>query len=548
MSLGTYLEHGNDNSNTTNNAGGPAYKLDKWAVLRRFLVLGTEGGTYYAGEHEHTKQGLETVKACLAEDGERFVMKVVEVSTAGLAPKNDQAIYALALAAKTGDEKTRELAFENVSAVCRTGTHLFQFVAALKSLGGAGGRGAKRAISKWYLFRKPESLAYQLIKYRSRRASEGDKTPWTHRDVLRIARPTPPADEAKKVLLNYAVKGWPDIGAEPHPMKGPDLVWAFEKAQRSKDEKEVARLVADYRLPWEAVPSELLNSQHVWMALLPHLGLEAVTRNLGRLTANCVIAPNSDGERLVVSRFSKESVLESRLHPLKVAIAGKTYAQGHGMRGELQWAPSQAVNRVLNQAYFDAFGNVERTGKRFVFGIDISGSMGSLVSNTFLTCSEAAAILALVTAKVEPFAFLGGFDTDFLDLSRPLTAASWAGIRSSKGSIHADMPFVEAAARINNINAGGTDCAVPMAWAEKNKVPADVFVVLTDNETNRGRENPSVALRRYRSRMGINAKLVVVGMTATNFTIADPNDRGMLDVAGFSTEVPQVLSTFVSQE
>jgi 60 kDa SS-A/Ro ribonucleoprotein len=44
--------------------------------------------------------------------------------------------------------------------------------------------------------------------------------------------------------------------------------------------------------------------------------------------------------------------------------------------------------------------------------------------------------------------------------------------------------------------------------------------------------------------MGRRAKLVVVGMTATSFTIADPSDAGMLDVVGFDTAAPQVMADF----
>ena len=53
------------------------------------------------------------------------------------------------------------------------------------------------------------------------------------------------------------------------------------------------------------------------------------------------------------------------------------------------------------------------------------------------------------------------------------------------------------------------------------------------------------ALRAYRERMGIPAKLVVVGMTSNGFSIADPDDAGMLDVVGFDTATPQVISEFV---
>jgi hypothetical protein len=33
-------------------------------------------------------------------------------------------------------------------------------------------------------------------------------------------------------------------------------------------------------------------------------------------------------------------------------------------------------------------------------------------------------------------------------------------------------------------------------------------------------------------------------MTSNGFTLADPNDRGMLDVVGFDTSVPAVVADF----
>ena len=96
------------------------------------------------------------------------------------------------------------------------------------------------------------------------------------------------------------------------------------------------------------------------------------------------------------------------------------------------------------------------------------------------------------------------------------------------------------------IPVGGTDCALPMKWALKNKVEADVFVVYTDSETWAGTPHPAQALKKYRDKMGIPAKMIVVGMTSNEFTIADPDDAGMLDVVGFDTAVPQVMSDFVA--
>lgn len=38
---------------------------------------------------------------------------------------------------------------------------------------------------------------------------------------------------------------------------------------------------------------------------------------------------------------------------------------------------------------------------------------------------------------------------------------------------------------------------------------------------------------------------MVVGMTSTEFTIADPADGGSLDVVGFDAAAPTVISDFV---
>ena len=97
---------------------------------------------------------------------------------------------------------------------------------------------------------------------------------------------------------------------------------------------------------------------------------------------------------------------------------------------------------------------------------------------------------------------------------------------------------------LSRVNAGGTDCALPMMYAMKHKIDVDTFVIWTDNETWAGATHPVQAPRAYREARGIAAKLVVVGMTATEFTIADPTDAGMLDVTGFDAAVPNVIADF----
>jgi len=99
--------------------------------------------------------------------------------------------------------------------------------------------------------------------------------------------------------------------------------------------------------------------------------------------------------------------------------------------------------------------------------------------------------------------------------------------------------------KTSNLPFGGTDCALPMLYALKAGMQIDAFTIYTDSETWAGDIHPSKALQEYRQKTGIPAKLVVVGMTSNGFSIADPNDGGMMDVVGFDPATPQAIGEFV---
>jgi hypothetical protein len=94
------------------------------------------------------------------------------------------------------------------------------------------------------------------------------------------------------------------------------------------------------------------------------------------------------------------------------------------------------------------------------------------------------------------------------------------------------------------LNQSGRNQSATSQGAAANKVKVDTFVVYTDNETWAGSTHPHQALRAYRDWSGIDARLVVAGLTATDFTIADPADPGMLDIAGFDAALPALLTDF----
>lgn len=107
------------------------------------------------------------------------------------------------------------------------------------------------------------------------------------------------------------------------------------------------------------------------------------------------------------------------------------------------------------------------------------------------------------------------------------------------------MRLADLIKRIEAIPMGGTDCALPMGWSRMRGINVAGFITYTDSETWAGTIHPPQALRNYRNEFVAETKTVVVGMTSNGLTLADPNDRGMLDVVGFDTTAPAVITDFM---
>jgi 60 kDa SS-A/Ro ribonucleoprotein len=211
----------------------------------------------------------------------------------------------------------------------------------------------------------------------------------------------------------------------------------------------------------------------------------------------------------------------------------RTYGSGHGFRGSGTWTPVPKVMDALDTAFELAFGAVQSANKRTMLALDVSGSMGwgNIAGLPNINPREGAAAMSMVTARTEPEYMFTAFSHEFIELN-----------------IHAKMSINDVIKVTSGLNFGGTDCALPMIYASENKLKIDTFIVYTDSETWAGQVHPVQALREYRQQTGIPAKLIVVGMVANNFTIADPNDGGMLDVVGFDTAAPNLMNGFARGE
>ncbi len=499
-----------------NSAGGYVFSVDMWTRLDRLLILGSDSGSYYATPRKLTKENAACVLECAKADPDRTLKAILNVSINGLAAKTEPAVFALALLGTQFPQAYREL-----SKVCRIGTDLFAFVEISKSLRGMG-HSIQKALQRWYLNKPERELAYQLAKYQQRNG-------WSHRDVLRLCRPTPNT-EAQKLAF-----GW-STGKVDHKtltltstmdQEGDPLIpiRAMESAHHGGN---VVDLIRHCGLVRECIPTEALNKQEVWDALLEKMPMRAMIRNLGKMSQIGTVKPLSAGERLVCERLFDPSLLtKSRLHPFHILIALRTYQNGRGLRGSLTWTPSQAVCSALDTAFYSSFKNVLPTGKRILVAVDVSGSMNSPTALGLSSC-EIAMAMSMTFLRTEPAVLVMGFADTF----RPLHVTSATSLTDAvqKGVMH---------------NFGATNCSLPMLWALQENLDVDAFVVITDSETYAGQIHPIQALVQYRSKKQIPAKLVVMATVANKFSIADPNDAGMLDVVGADANCPKVVADFI---
>ncbi len=502
-------------SNQVPNAGGGfSWKIDKWELLNRFLILGSEKGTYYIKERALTVANAENVIECIKEDGMRVLKTCVEISHEGRAPKNDPAIFVLALICTFGDQTAKQAAYRSISLVCRIGTHLFTFMQNIKDLR-KWSRGLRNGVASWYLEKTPAALEYQLLKYKQRNG-------WSHRDVLRLCH-AKNSDIFKKGLLTYAVTG---------DFESIDVSQRMGHLKRIREGQTLlpADIIA-YGLSREMLPTESLNDIMVWKELLKDMPMHAMLRNLAKMTAVGLLKNNlDDSVDFICTKLRNELLIQrSRLHPIAILNAMKIYASGRGDKGKLTWSPVGAIVNALDDAFRLAFKNVEPTNKRIVIGLDVSGSMhGNHIAGTGLDAATAAFALSLITAQTEPRHEVVLFSTNLI-----------------KMEIKPDASLSQMMEALRNIPFGGTDCSLPILHAMQNKLEVDAFIIYTDNETNSNSMHPSMALELYRKQSGIDAKLIVVGMCANDVSIANPLDKGMLDIVGFSTDVPAVIREFI---
>ena len=400
------------------------------------------------------------MKRCITaseESGINAVTEIARISKSRRAAKPGPALFALAKAASYGSEKVRKTAFDFLNDVALTGGHLQMFIDYICTMRGWG-RGLRKAVGNWYAQRPIKDAIYQAVKYRSRYN-------WTHRDLLRKAHPkaTGPLQE---------LFAW--ITQEQRPSNDPNvnLINAYEMA-KTADMKKLVGLIAQFRMSWEMVPTEMLDKKEVWQTLAVDMPIMALVRNLATLTRKGVIAPMEVG--WVCEALAKIGAENGpKLHPIAVLSALLTYRAGKGVKGQNTWTPVPQVVAALDAAFGHSFNHAPQTNQRLYLGIDVSGSMarGEVAGVPGLSPRMAAAAMAMAIARREPNYYMAGFTSN---TQSPWDRGSYV---MSPLDITASDSISDAMQKTQRLPFGRTDCALPMLHAMEMKMNVDCFAVL----------------------------------------------------------------------
>uniref|UniRef100_A0A8R1DP58 TROVE domain-containing protein n=2 Tax=Caenorhabditis japonica TaxID=281687 RepID=A0A8R1DP58_CAEJA len=222
-----------------NAAGGYVFPVSDETQVRRFLIIGSEKGSYYQTAEKMTMDNAQNIVKIIEKgNGHMVLRELALINSENRNPKMSSMLFTLAICARISSHDVmkksecplvdsysqylRELhaaALSLIPDVCRIPTHLFEFIdycqtianstrAGSKSSTGWG-RSMRKAISLWYKNKTSEKLAMFLTKYPQR---EG----WSHRDLFRLAHPSLFNDSRfahqenrleREQLFRFAVKG-----------------------------------------------------------------------------------------------------------------------------------------------------------------------------------------------------------------------------------------------------------------------------------------------------------------------------------------------------
>ena len=498
-----------------NHEGAYSFKVDDLMRLRRWLLLGSEGGSFYQTEEELTLENVQTLEKFI-EENSKEVLKVVEEHVDNrwyIRPY--YCMFAAVLLTSDRNREVKNDAYRILNKLATTPFNLFRLLNYFKQTRGFG-HSVRKFVQGWYLSKDKHTLYYQTLKYRSR---DG----WTHRDALLQGHVKPFTDWQQELFhfLAELAKGKAKLtDVPPNDNFAIGLKKLYELPENfwtGRSFSEVIDIVTKYRLTWDVIPTEYLNSKELWRELYKNnlVPAQATLRQLPRLAA---LGVPSDLYIPVLEENADKFSFYEVLRAYGVYRTGKSRNISFTPIGKVE----HSLKRILSSK-FDNDSEVKlNVESGIVIGVDVSASMTWHHGDIGLTPANLAQIFGSYLARVLPKAKYVEFDTDIRRTSPHKTFDDALNARA---------------------NGGGTDTSLPFRYAASNGY-YDAVVILTDSETWAGQEHAIEIIDRDLIPRNERFKAVNVPFESNPYSTL-PNDPRFLEVVGPVPELDKIILEFL---
>lgn len=498
--------------NTVNEAGGQAYSLSDKAALAQFAVTGCFNNTYYVNADDQLKQVEQLASKCDSQ----FIAKLAVYARQNGKMKDMPAYLLAVLAARQENGLLRKV----FPRVCNNSKMLFNFTQIIRS--GAVGRrsfgtAVKRLIQEWITSKNDKGLFLSSV---------GHSDP-SLADVIKMVHPRP-VNPTQQNMFSYL------LGREYNKSLLPEDVQVFEALKRGE-----TNTVPD--LPFQVLTNCNM-SEAQWKSVARNMPWNTLRMNLGQLNRKGIFTDNKLVNELANKLEDPNEVRRNNVFPYQLLT---TYNNTTDV--------PQRLSNALQAAMEVAVENVPNLPGQTMVAIDVSGSMGSPVTgsrgsvSTATRCVDVAALIACALLRKNKETIVLAFDCAGMGYYRRQTSTH-DGIYVP--NINPFDGVMTNASKLAQYGGGGTDCSLPFAWLNKQRVKVDNIILVSDNESWAGYGGRGGACAEWCKYSGShkNAKLVNIDIQAYATTQVPDMDSKVMNIGGFSDAVFTVLEEFFKRD
>ena len=488
-------------TDTTNKAGGKAYKFPDEHVLAQAAMTGCMGNTFYAS----AKSQLDDVLNVIEKVPPEFVAKTALYARQNGFMKDMPTVLLAWLSKHPGLFK------QTYPKVVDGMKMLRNFVQVIRS--GAVGRKSMGTSPRNMVRKTLDMYSDQGLFVNS--VGQNPSLP----DIIKMVHPKPNSDARKELYAYLIGKPW-------NPEKINPAVVEYENFKATKEGKTPD-------VPFQMLSTLKLEPKH-WREIAVHSSWHTLRMNLNKFGREGVFKDKGITEGLANRLCDPNEIKRAKVFPYQIMMAFNSVDEN----------VPRKIQDALQDAMEIALVNVPKmTGNVFLFP-DVSGSMSSPITgargygSSKVRCIDVAAMFSAALAKVNPQANIIPFESDVVPLKL-----------NTRDSV------MTMAQKMASVGGGGTNASAALRFINQRNLSVDMVVYVSDNESwidsrpSWGYHNSSGIMSEWSVLKTKNpkARMVCIDLTPNQSTQA-PDREDILNVGGFSDSVFKVIDLFAKDE